>query len=69
METLTGGVEAALTTKEAFLEDPMWDWSGLGPKICLALSTEELRDDDTSACVAMFSFFFFFTNHKHKLVF
>ena len=31
------------------------DWSGLAPKICLAVSTEELRDDDTSACVAIFS--------------
>ena len=53
-ETLTGGVEAALTTKEAFLENPLGDWSGLDPRFCLAASAEKVRDDeDTRACVAM----------------
>lgn len=48
---------AALTAKEAFLENPIGDWSGLAPSICLVASTDEVRDDDdTSACVAI-SFF------------
>lgn len=53
-QTLTGGVEEALTTKELFLEDPKEDWDGLAPSICLAVSTEDVREDDTSACVAIF---------------
>jgi hypothetical protein len=48
-------VAAALTEKEAFLED----WSGLDPSIFLAASTEEVRDDDTNACVAIFFFSFY----------
>lgn len=53
-ETLTGGVEAALTEKEAFLENPVGDWSGLAPRLCLAASAEKVRDDeDTRACAAM----------------
>lgn len=45
---------AALTAKEAFLEKPIGDWSGLAPSICLVTSTDEVRDDDdTSACVAI----------------
>jgi hypothetical protein len=51
--TLTGGVEAALTTKELFLEDTNGDWVGLAPSTFLAVSTEEVRDDDTSACAAI----------------
>lgn len=51
-QTLTGGVEAALTTKEALFEV----WIDLVPNICLALSTEEVRDDDIRACVAIFCF-------------
>jgi len=50
-ETLTGGVEAALTMKEAFREG---DWSDLGPRLCLAASAEKTRDeDDSRACAAM----------------
>ena len=45
---------AALTEKEALLEDPIED---LAPSTFLAASTEEVRDDDdTSACVAIFFF-------------
>ena len=47
-------MDAALTEKEAFLEDPIED---LAPSTFLAASTEEVRDDDdTSACVAIFFF-------------
>ena len=53
-DTLTGGVEAALTTKELFLEETNDEWVRLAPIIFLADSTEEARDDDTSACVAIF---------------
>lgn len=52
--TLTGGVEAALTTKEAFLVE---DWEGLPTRICLSFSTEEvIEDEESNACVAIFSF-------------
>lgn len=40
--TLTGGVEAALTTKETFLGD----WTGLAPRTCLAASAEEAMDEE-----------------------
>lgn len=53
-QTLTGGVEAALTIKEPFLENPIGDWCDLAPKLCLAASAEKVRDDeDTRACAAM----------------
>ena len=52
-ETLTGGVEDVLTTKEPFLEDPNGDWFGLAPRICLAVSTEDARQKDISACVCV----------------
>jgi len=53
-ETLTGGVEAALTMKDCFRENPMGDWSDLGPRLCLADSDEKTRDEDGSrACAAM----------------
>lgn len=60
--TLTGGVEVALTTKEAdFLENPNGDWSGRLPRICLADSTDEVREEDeTRAWVAIFLFYFIF---------
>lgn len=49
--TLTGGVEAALTTKVTFRDE---DCAGLPAKICLAASTEEVIDeDDSKACVAI----------------
>lgn len=49
-ETLTGGVEAALTTKEALRVD----WRGLlAPNRCRADSTEDVREDETSACAAI----------------
>lgn len=54
LQTLTGGVAAALTRKEAFLEKPNGDWSDLGPRLCLVASAEKVRDDDdTRACAAM----------------
>lgn len=54
-ETLTGG-EAALTIKEPFLEDPIEDGSDLAPRLCFTASAAKVRDDDdTRACVAMFS--------------
>ena len=55
---LTGGVEAALTTKEAdFLEDPNGDWNGRLPRICLADSIDEVREEDeTRAWVAILLF-------------
>lgn len=44
--TLTGGVEAALTTKETFLEDG----AGRPPRICLAASAEEqMEEEETNA--------------------
>lgn len=47
---MTGGVEAAFTTKEDFLEE----WMDLPPRICLAASAEEQMDDEeTNACVAI----------------
>lgn len=50
--TLTGGVEAALTTKETFLEE---DWRGLAPRTCLAASAEEAMDEEEiKACAAIF---------------
>lgn len=50
-ETLTGGVEAALTIKEPFL---IGDWNDLALRLCLAASAENVRDeDDTRACAAM----------------
>lgn len=59
---MTGGVEVALTTKEAdFLENPNGDWSGRLPRICLADSTDEVREEDeTRAWVAIFLFYFIF---------
>lgn len=53
---MTGGEEEALTTKEAaFLDDPIGDWTGLAPSICLATSIEDVREEeDTRACVAIF---------------
>jgi hypothetical protein len=44
-ETLTGGVEAALTTKDTLLGD----WVGLPPTIFLVASTEEAIEDESSA--------------------
>lgn len=44
--TLTGGVEAALTTKETLLVE---DRAGLPPRICLVASTEEAIEDETRA--------------------
>lgn len=51
---MTGGVEAALTTKlEGFLEE-YWNDDGLPPTICLADWKEEVRDEEeTKACVAI----------------
>lgn len=50
--TLTGGVAAALTTNETFFEEVCSD---LPPTVCLAASTDEVRDDDdTNARVAIF---------------
>ena len=43
--TLTGGVEAALTTKDTFRDE---DCAGLAAKICLAASAEEVIDEDDS---------------------
>lgn len=55
---MTGGVEAALTKKETFLEGPNEDWTGLPPKICLAASTEALREEDEiKACAAISSLY------------
>jgi len=51
---LTGGVEAALTMKEAFREKVTGDWCDLGPRLCLAASAERTRDeDDSRACAGM----------------
>lgn len=56
---LTGGVEAALTTKEADFLDPNGDWTAFPPSKCLAASFEAVKDeDDTRACVAIFLFSF-----------
>lgn len=53
-ETLTGGVEAALTMKEAFREKARGDWCDRGPRVCLAASAERTRDeDDSRACAGM----------------
>lgn len=44
----------ALTTKEAdFLEDPK---DGFAPNLCLAAPTEEVKEDETSAWVAILGF-------------
>lgn len=44
--TLTGGVEAAFTTKETFLEDG----AGRPPRICLVASAEEqMEEEETNA--------------------
>ena len=48
--TLTGGVEAALITKEVFLTET----AGFVPNICLAVWTEEVSEEETSACAAIF---------------
>lgn len=54
-ETLTGGVAAALTRKEPFLEHPTDEGSDLALKLCLTASAAKVRDDDdTRACVAIF---------------
>ena len=52
--TLTGGVEAALTTKkELLLGEEAEETPGLPPSNCLAVSTEEVKEDETNACAAM----------------
>lgn len=51
VSTLTGGVADALTTKEFFFEEG--ETPDLAPRICLAVSTEEVKEDDTKACVAI----------------
>lgn len=59
--TLTGGVEAAFTTKETFLEE---ECAGLPARSCLAASTEEVMDEDESrACVAI-SYFSLYQNQQ-----
>ena len=56
ISTLTGGVVAAFTTKEADFLTPIGDWADLPPSKFLATSFEAVKDDDdTRACAAILS--------------